>query len=55
MEFFDFFEKSHFINFNFNRSKTVWGVFQDLKNVKKTEKSFKIGQVWPILADFSQL
>jgi hypothetical protein len=29
-------------------------VFQDLKNVKKDEKSLKIGQVLPILANFSQ-
>jgi hypothetical protein len=29
-------------------------MFQDLKNVKKDEKSLKIGQVLPILANFSQ-
>jgi hypothetical protein len=51
MEFFDFFEKSFFYC---NRSKTVSDVFHDLKNVKKDEKSLKIGQVLLILANFSQ-
>jgi hypothetical protein len=46
MEFFNFFECY--------RSKTVSGVLHDLKNVKKDEKSLKIGQDWPILANLSQ-
>jgi hypothetical protein len=52
MEFFDFFEISHF--FKCNRSKTIL-VFHDLKNVKIAEKSLKIGQFLPILAHFSQI
>jgi hypothetical protein len=42
MKFLDFFFKS-FI-FEYNHSKTVSGVFHDLKNVKIAEKSLKIGQ-----------
>jgi hypothetical protein len=30
-------------------------VFHDLKNVKITEKSLKIGQLLPILANFSHI
>jgi hypothetical protein len=37
-----------------NRSKTVSGVFHDLKNVKNDQKSLKIGQVLPIFANFGQ-
>jgi hypothetical protein len=40
--------------FEFNHSKTVWDVFHDLKNVKIAEKSLKIGQLLPILGNFSQ-
>jgi hypothetical protein len=38
MEFFDFFCKISFLECN--RSKTVFSVFHDLKNVKIAEKSF---------------
>jgi hypothetical protein len=48
-EIFGFFFKS-FI-FEYNHSKTVSGVFHDLKNVKIAEKSLKIGQLLPILAN----
>jgi hypothetical protein len=34
------------------RSKNVFNVFHDLKNVKKAEQSLKICQFWPILATF---
>jgi hypothetical protein len=53
MIFFDFFEKSHF--FNWIRTKTVSGVFHYLQNVKIAEKSFKISQFLPILANFSHM
>jgi hypothetical protein len=39
--------------FEFNHSKTVFDVFHDLKNVKIAEKSLKIGQLLPILGNFS--
>jgi hypothetical protein len=43
MEFFDFFEKSHFMNvIVLNLSLNV---FHDLKNVKIAEKNFKIDQL----------
>jgi hypothetical protein len=51
MEFFNFFEKSHF--FYCIRSKTVTGVFHYLQNVKIAE-FFLISQFLPILANFSQ-
>jgi hypothetical protein len=38
-----------------NRSKTVWDVFHGLKNVKIAEKSLKIGQLLPIVANFSHI
>jgi hypothetical protein len=46
----NFFEKSNF--FYCIRSKTVWGVFHCLQNVKIAEKSFLINfcQFLPILA-----
>jgi hypothetical protein len=53
MEFFDFFEKSHF--FKFYPSKTVSDEFRSLKHVKIAEKSLKIGQFLPILANFSRI
>jgi hypothetical protein len=40
--------------FECNQSKTVSHVFHDLKNVKIAENSLKIGQLLPILANFSQ-
>jgi hypothetical protein len=48
IQIFGFFFKS--LIFEFNHSKTV----HDLKNVKIAEKSLKIGQLLPILANFSQ-
>jgi hypothetical protein len=42
MEFFDFFLE--ILILKCSPSKTVCGVFHDLKNVKITEKSLKIGQ-----------
>jgi hypothetical protein len=53
MKFLDFFFKS-FI-FEYNHSKTVSGVFHDLKNVKIAEKSLKIGQLLQILANVSHI
>jgi hypothetical protein len=53
MKNFDFFEKSHF--FYLIRSKTVWGVFHYLQNLKIAEKSFKISQFLPILATCYEL
>jgi hypothetical protein len=35
--------------------KTLWDVFHDLKNVKIAEKSLKIGQLLPILANFNHI
>jgi hypothetical protein len=52
MKFLDFCFKS-FI-FEYNHSKTVCGVFHDLKHVKIAEKSLKIGQLLQILATFYQ-
>jgi hypothetical protein len=49
-QIFGFFFKS--LIFECNHSKTVWDVFHDLKNVKIAEKSMKIGQLLPILANF---
>jgi hypothetical protein len=37
------------------RSKNVWDVFHDLKNVKIANRSLKICQFWPILANFSYI
>jgi hypothetical protein len=37
------------------RSKNVWDVFHDLKNVKIAKRSLKICQFWPILANFSYI
>jgi hypothetical protein len=34
------------------RSKNVWDVFHDLKNVEIATKSLNICQFWPILATF---
>jgi hypothetical protein len=52
MEFFDFFEKSHFVYC----SKTASNVFHDLKNVKIALKKFeKIGQFLPFLDNFSHI
>jgi hypothetical protein len=53
MEFFDFFEKSYIWNLIVLKL-SLPGVFHDLKNVKNDQKSLKIGQVLPILANFSQ-
>jgi hypothetical protein len=53
MKFLDFFFKS--LIFECNHSKTVCGVFHDLKNVKIAEKSLKIDQLLPILANFSHI
>jgi hypothetical protein len=53
MKFLDFFFKS--LIFECNHSKTVSGVFHDLKNVKIAEKSLKIDQLLPILANFSHI
>jgi hypothetical protein len=53
MKFLDFFFKS-FI-FEYNHSKTVSGVFHDLKNVKIAENSWKIGQLLQILATWGLL
>jgi hypothetical protein len=52
MKILDFFFKS-FI-FKYNHSKTVSGVFHDLKNVKIAEKSLKLGQLL-LLANFSHI
>jgi hypothetical protein len=41
--------------FECNHSKTVWGVFHDLKNVKIAEESLKIGKLLSILAHFSHI
>jgi sugar phosphate permease len=38
--------------FEYNHSKTVSGVFHDLKNVKIAEFFLKIGQLLQILATF---
>jgi hypothetical protein len=38
-----------------NRSKMVSNVFHGLKNVKIAEKSLKIGQLLPIVANFSHI
>jgi hypothetical protein len=53
MKFLDFIFKS--LIFECSHSKTVWGVFHDLKNVKIAEKSLKIVQLLPILANFSHI
>jgi hypothetical protein len=45
-----FFLKS--LIFKCNRSKTVSGVFHDLKNVKIADKSLQISQLLPILANY---
>jgi hypothetical protein len=50
---FSTFLKSLF--FYWIRSKTVCGVFHYLQNVKIAEKSFKISQFLPILANFSHM
>jgi hypothetical protein len=53
MEFFDFFEKSHF--FTVFVLKLSLGVFHNLKNVKIAEKSLKISQFLPAVANFSHI
>jgi hypothetical protein len=53
MEFFDVFLK--ILIFECSRSKTVLGVFHDLKNVKIALKSLKIGQFELFLANFSHI
>jgi hypothetical protein len=53
MKILDFFFKSFF--FEYNYSKTVSGVFHDLKNVKIAENSLKIGQLLQILANLSHI
>jgi hypothetical protein len=50
IEFFDLFWKSLIIYCI--RSKNVYGVFHDLKNVKIVPQKLKICQFWLILATF---
>jgi hypothetical protein len=49
----DFFFKS--LIFECYHSKTVSGVFHDLKKGEIAEKSLKTGQLLPILANFSHI
>jgi hypothetical protein len=53
MKFLDFIFKS--LIFECNHSKTVWDVFHDPKKRENSRKNLKIGQLLPILANFSHI